>query len=280
VPTLPVSPTAVSVRSGRWAGLWPVLLVLLTGLRADPIISEFMAANTKGLRDEDGAHSDWLELHNPAASPLVLTGWFLSDDPAQPRKWRFPETVLPAGDFLVIWASGKDRRAAGLPLHTNFSLSGGVVELPDGTRGAGFLRQATPGTDNGGADALMLAETVRFSHSSGPFSGTITLELHGATPGQKIRYSLHRGTAPTAPGPDATSPEYTGPLTFDHSVLVQAAVFSSDDRIRGLATNAHYLKLGASLDGFSTQLPVLVVDTLGAGTLVKDDRDHPAWLHA
>lgn len=271
-----------------------------------------MAANTQGLRDEDGAYSDWLELHNPTAAPIDLEGWFLTDSPGNRRKWRLPAVTLPPRGHLVVFASTKNRSDPPRALHTNFALgaggeylglvrpegetiafdyapqfpaqrddvSYGVVELPDGTRGAGFLRKATPGTDNGGADALMLPDTVRFSHPSGPFSGTITLELHGAAPGQKIRYSLHRGTAPTAPGPNATSPAYTGPLTFDHSVLVQAAVFSSDDRIRGLVTNAHYLKLGASLDGFSTQLPVLVVDTLGAGTLVKDDRDHPAWLHA
>jgi hypothetical protein len=112
-------------------------------------ITEFAAANSTFL-DEDGDPSDWLELHNPAASPLVLTGWFLSDDPAQPRKWRFPETVLPAGDFLVIWASGKDRRTAGSPLHTNFSLSGTgeslILSRQDGSVSHQFLNYPALGT--------------------------------------------------------------------------------------------------------------------------------------
>src|SRR5439155_7818447 len=34
----------------------------------------------------------------------------------------FPATNLPPNSFMVIFASGKDRRIAGAPLHTNFNL--------------------------------------------------------------------------------------------------------------------------------------------------------------
>ena len=46
-----------------------------------PVISEFVALNSNGLRDEDGDESDWIELHLPAtASALDLGGWSLTDD--------------------------------------------------------------------------------------------------------------------------------------------------------------------------------------------------------
>ncbi|MFM1770460.1 MAG: hypothetical protein RJA22_2989 [Verrucomicrobiota bacterium] len=46
---------------------------------------------------------DAVELLNPTASPVNLGGWFLSDDPAQPRKYRLTNNcIIPAGGFLVF----------------------------------------------------------------------------------------------------------------------------------------------------------------------------------
>ena len=86
-------------------------------------INEVVAENTTGLLDEDGTRQDWIELHNPSDTTVDLNGWHLSDDPARPAQWTFPPTPLPAGGFLVIFASGKNRATPGQPLHTNFKLS-------------------------------------------------------------------------------------------------------------------------------------------------------------
>jgi hypothetical protein len=271
-----------------------------------------MAANARVLPDDDGAFSDWLELHNPTAASIELEGWFLTDSATEPRKWRLPAVTLPPGGFLVVFASNKHRTDPARPLHTNFALSAGgeylglvkpdgetvaaefaprfpaqtddisygLVTQPDGARRAGFLRRATPGTENGGPEALMLTETVSFSRPSAPFAGPFVLELTGAAPGQKIRFSAHGGIHAADAALDADSPEYTGPLTVDHTTLIRAAVFSADDRIQGPVTTAHYLKLDRSLDTFASRLPVLVIDTLGAGPLAQDDHDHPAWSYA
>ena len=106
--------------------------VLLAGT---PIISEFMASNSL-TRDVDGDTSDWIEIHNPLASSLNLDGYYLSDDPSGADKWRLPGQVIPAGGYLVVFASGKDRAVVGQQLHTDFSLeaSGGHLALiaPDG----------------------------------------------------------------------------------------------------------------------------------------------------
>ncbi|HUS91547.1 MAG TPA: lamin tail domain-containing protein [Phycisphaerae bacterium] len=91
-------------------------------LAAQPMISEFLAVNANGLVDADGDTSDWLEVHNPTAAAVDLTGWKLAD---RNDVWSFPATtVLPAGGYLVVFASGKDRRLAGQELHTSFRLDG------------------------------------------------------------------------------------------------------------------------------------------------------------
>jgi hypothetical protein len=99
-------------------------------------ISEFMAINTSTLKDEDGVYSDWLELANSESRAIDLQGWYLTDDRAVLTKWMFPKRVLNAGEFLVVFASGKDRKPGTGNLHTNFRLSGagGYLALvePDG----------------------------------------------------------------------------------------------------------------------------------------------------
>jgi hypothetical protein len=96
-----------------------------------------MADNVTGLRDEDGTLQDWIEIHNASTSPLNLTGYYLTDNVLLRTQWQFPSVTLAPGEFLLVWASGKDRRVAGQPLHTNFSLdkSGEYLALvqPNGT---------------------------------------------------------------------------------------------------------------------------------------------------
>ena len=46
---------------------------------------------------------DAVELFNPTPSPVEVGGWFLTDDPGQPMKYRLPAgTMIPAGGFLVL----------------------------------------------------------------------------------------------------------------------------------------------------------------------------------
>src|SRR5262245_60860694 len=86
---------------------------------AQVVISEFMAANTGALLDEDGESSDWIELFNSSTTPTNLSGWRLTDDVENLSKWTFPTTNLGPGQFLVVFASGKNRAVAGARLHTN-----------------------------------------------------------------------------------------------------------------------------------------------------------------
>jgi hypothetical protein len=283
----------------------------VSGVRSDPVISEFMAANFATLADEDGAYSDWIELHNPDAAPVDLTGWYLTDSPSKMAKWQFPAVTLPAGAYLVVFASSKNRRDPAARLHTNFALSAdgeflallkpdGITVasafaptypdqdndvsfgLPANASGFGspaFLRAATPGRANEAAALAGLIETPTFSHAAGPFRTSFSLQLGGATGDQKVRYVIAAaGSAHAAPEPTAASPEYSAPITIDQSTLVRAAVFSADGTAHGPVTEAYYARMGASILSFRSQLPVFVIDNLGAGPQVKDGIDHPSWL--
>ncbi|HXJ61444.1 MAG TPA: CotH kinase family protein [Verrucomicrobiae bacterium] len=86
------------------------------------IISEFMAANNSGVRDADGDFSDWIEIYNPERGPASLAGWYVSDNPLDLTKWRFPDVTIPGQGFVLVFASGKDRTDPQGELHTNFNL--------------------------------------------------------------------------------------------------------------------------------------------------------------
>lgn len=113
-----------------------LLLIFLVGIgtvQGQVIISEFMASNTRTLLDEDGESSDWIEVFNLGQTNVNLNGWGLTDTASDPRRWRFPAVELAAGKSTVVFASGKNRRVPGSPLHTDFRLSGtgGYLGLAD-----------------------------------------------------------------------------------------------------------------------------------------------------
>ena len=90
-------------------------------LNADVVISEILASNQNGLRDNDGDTPDWLEIHNRSQSSVDLQGWHLTDDAQNLTQWQFPvSTVLAADSRLVVFASSKDTVASNGELHTNF----------------------------------------------------------------------------------------------------------------------------------------------------------------
>ena len=110
----------------------------LTMVRAQETvrINEFMAVNDSGLDDEDRDEEDWIEIYNAGANTVDLAGWYLTDNINSLTKWAFPRVTLASGAYLVVFASGKDRRVPSQVLHTNFKLSGsgeylGLVR-PDG----------------------------------------------------------------------------------------------------------------------------------------------------
>ena len=111
------------------------LSLVTTACPAQLLITEFMASNSI-VRDEDLETPDWIEIFNAGDQEVNLGGHFLTDDRNELMKWEFPATRLAAGKFLLVFCSGKNRRAAGGELHTSFRLEqrGGDLALigPDG----------------------------------------------------------------------------------------------------------------------------------------------------
>jgi hypothetical protein len=99
-------------------------------------INEFLAVNDSGLDDEDRDEVDWIEIYNAGMNTVNLEGWYLTDNVNDLTKWAFPEVMLAPDTYLVVFASGKNRRDPMAVLHTNFKLKGsgeylGLVR-PDG----------------------------------------------------------------------------------------------------------------------------------------------------
>jgi hypothetical protein len=74
------------------------------------LINEIMTSNSSFMSDEDGSFEDWIELYNAGDLPVNLKGFALSDDISDSLKWIFPSYEIQPGEFLLVWASGKDRR--------------------------------------------------------------------------------------------------------------------------------------------------------------------------
>ncbi|HUN81240.1 MAG TPA: lamin tail domain-containing protein, partial [Phycisphaerae bacterium] len=115
------TPGAVNSRAGTLATL-PALSV-----------NEVLPVNTAINRDDHDEFAPWIELYNPSAETIDLSGLYLTDNYSQPLKWPIPSgSQLCPGQWMLIWA---DNQPAQGPLHTNFALSGagGSVGLYSGS---------------------------------------------------------------------------------------------------------------------------------------------------
>ena len=231
-----------------------------------PVINEFMADNDGALIvDADGGKSDWIELHNPSGSVALLEGFFLTDDPADLQKWSFPAVNLASGAYMVVFASGKNLRVPGSPLHTNFSLDAGGEYLalvkPDGVTivsesGAGgtlypeqnegvsfglfgnplqpgYFATATPGAANTGGFSGYVKDT-KFSVNRGFFTTPQSLMLTSNTPGAIIRYTTN-GAWPS----ETAGTIYTTPITVNRTMPVRAIAYKAGYRSTNVDTNTY-----------------------------------------
>jgi len=106
----------------------------LTGGTPTLAINEFMARNTRTIRDPDdpdGSFDDWIEIHNYGSEAIDIGGFYLSDDADDPAGARIPSnapqtTTIAAGGYLLIWADNETGQG---PLHVNFALSAGGEDV-------------------------------------------------------------------------------------------------------------------------------------------------------
>jgi hypothetical protein len=206
------------------------LLIFLIGfhvfqLKAQVLINEIMASNSTTISDEDDDYSDWIELFNAGNQSVNLNGYGLSDSYSNPYKWVLPDVDIPAKGFLLIWASGKDRRETEGQLHTNYAISASGEEVlltdptgnrldeippiaiptdisygrsPDGSDNLVFFEKPTPGLSNeeSSFSTLLIKPFISIKEIDG---NKVTIEITNPNNNGVILYSLD-GSEPSIEG--------------------------------------------------------------------------------
>jgi hypothetical protein len=160
--------------------------------------------------------------------------------------------ILPAGQYLVVFADGLDLAATGGSnrLHTSFSLAsaGSYLGLFDNESPSVALTEfapqyppqrneysygydisnelkyfsvPTPGGTNGSSSITGVVADVQFTVERGFFDQPFMLLMASPTPGATIRYTTD-GSQPTE---SSTGTTYSNRLWIDHLTVVRAAAF-------------------------------------------------------
>ncbi len=261
------------------------------------IISEFLAVNTTGVRDDDANRSAWVELLNAGSDVANLENWSLTDDPGDLTKWRFPAVNLGANRYLLVWASGKDRRDPAAPLHTNFKLSktGGFLALVDAATNivsvftayppqepnisygrdqvdvslTGFFPTPTAGFSNLVSGAGFAPAPV-FSLKGGVFTND-TLSVALSAPSGEIRYTTDGKV------PSLSSPVYTQPILVTNTLVIKARVYR-DPLLPSKIGVENYILVDSSMTNFTSNLPILVLNS--SGRAIAQDSRIPGYVAA
>ncbi len=249
-----------------------------------------MANNTTNLATAGGLYEDWIEIHNGSGAAVDLAGWYLTDDPADLRKWQFPSTAntspLPNGGYLIVFADGSEDGVILGELHAGFKLSAGGEFLaliePDGetvayqynpvfpsqtanisygidagTGAHAYFARPTPGAANGQA----ISDAVQFSVASHAFTSPFSVVLSVASPGATtIRYTLD-GSVPTA-----SSAVYGSPIPINDTTRVRARSFKSG-LVEGPVRSETFLHLAGDAAAFASEIPLVVIENFGAGEI-------------
>jgi uncharacterized protein YjdB len=94
-------------------------------------INEIMASNATVYANDYGKYNDWIEIYNAGTSAVDLAGLYISDDVANPTKYKIPygspeKTTIPAGGYKILWANG-DNYGGVLYLPFKLNKDGGII---------------------------------------------------------------------------------------------------------------------------------------------------------
>ncbi len=224
---------------------------------SDIIINEVMPIGSSVLRDEDFEESDWIELYNMSRNRISLNGMYLSDNSSNLEKWAFPDITISPGQYLIIYASGKNRK--GRYLHTNFKLdveeeivlsdsSNNILykisysRIPAGiscgidNQKIVYFRRPSPGTRNN-QGYTGFSPDIEFSAAGGFYEEVLELELYHSLFTQApaiIRYTTDGSE------PDEYSPVYKSKLIINRTMVIRARCFS-DELLPGKTITNSYI---------------------------------------
>ncbi|MDB4551203.1 CotH kinase family protein [Akkermansiaceae bacterium] len=285
----PSGPTTYTLTATNSSGSKTSEIKITVAMVADhPVISEFMAANETGLQDGDGEFSDWIEIFNPTASSVDLSSYFLTEDSSDLTKWSFPPLPLAPGERIIVFASGKGAAGPAGEIHTNFKLSAGGEYLALVTASGSTLLQEfaptypaldedvsygilrgdlstsrvlgtpTPGQPNDAS--IPPPSAVTFSLNSRTFSETLNLSLATETAGASIYYTTDGSTPSTKNGI-----LYSSAINLTSTSHLRAIAVR--EGVAGPISGENFIRLAADLVNYESDLPLMIIDNFGAGTV-------------
>lgn len=94
---------------------------------ANLFINEFLASNNACYADESDEYDDWIELYNRSDKSVDLSGYFLTDNLSNPRKFQIADGItIEPGGFLLFWTDNETEQGN---FHCNFKLSAAGEEI-------------------------------------------------------------------------------------------------------------------------------------------------------
>ncbi len=220
----------------------------------DVVINEFSAANYDQFYDGFGNDEDWIELYNNTNSNIDLSGYYLSDKPANPTKWQFPAgTTIGANDYLLIWTSKRDL-IIGDEIHTNFKItqckgsegvvladpSGNIIDVheldipnqvthsrgrtTDGAATWSVFRLPTPGAMNI-SPMPEYAQKPSINPAPGFYTSDVVVTIDDIDPMTMVYYTLDGSE------PNTGSTLYTEPIIISNTTVVKAIAYHNDPTV-------------------------------------------------
>ena len=162
----------------------------------------------------------------------------------------------------VLALQGLNRSAANGKFFLEPELVGRDIRvLTDMSR---YFSPATPGLANDTPFAGKASPPV-FTPAAGVYaSNTLTIALAGGSSSATIRYTLDGSQ------PGGSSPVYTAPITLTNNAVIRARAYESG-KLDGDVAAANYVLLSDDVTNFTSNLPLVIIDTLG-GTIIQDTR--------
>ncbi len=261
----------------------PELAFGLPDVVTNLVINEFLAKNDTVYKNSLGKYDDWIELYNPFATNVNLSGWYLTDKATSLTKWQFPNSlasVIAAKGYLLVCADNQSYSVTNSELHTSFSLSadGEYLALvqPDGVTitceytptfpaqydnvsyGIGqsgeqrYFAVPTPKAVNAFSAAGNVVADVKFSPKRGLYTNALPqVTVTAVTAGSEIRYTTDSEL------PTAASALYAAPFDLTHTAVIRAAAYKSGFAPSAIDTHSYLsaddvLRQSATQPGYPT----------------------------
>ena len=247
-----------------------LIFIFLNGF-SQIVINEFEASNKKIPDPQFKVFSDWVELYNGGNSDVNISGYYLTDNSTNSKKWQIPTgTNISKNGYLVIWLDGYNKG-----LHANFSLSadGEFLGLSDqngkfidslsfglqkADKSFGRISNGAStwvifsipsiGTFNDANSIYFKTEKPTFTLASGVYTGIQSIEINPISDA-KIYYTTDGST------PTIKSTLYSGAISLSKTTVLKAKAFVAGEDESDVAACTYFI------NEHNFDLPILSIST-------------------